>query len=183
MTDMFLRGTRIAQQLITERSTLPQLTNNITGAFPNTRRRQHVVHEVRIISMSYTQFVGMKMLHVKAVCESSNHRYETSVQLLNVEYNPAEGGIVVVGVDGKEYVMSPVTLTDHNVKVRCTCLDFFHRFAQYNNTDKSLVGRAPRPYRRVTTDRPSVNPTRVPGACKHILRVFDELESAGLVIV
>ena len=179
---MFIRGSRIITQLM-ERSTLPQLTDNITRAFPATRRRQHIVHEVQITAMSMTPFVGMKMLHVKAVTMSRGNRYECSLQLNGVNYAPADdNSITIMGSDNKEYTLEPVTLNDHNAKVRCTCLDFFHRFAQNNNRDQSLVGRAPRPYQRVTTDRPSVNPTRVPGLCKHLLRVVERLESDGVII-
>jgi hypothetical protein len=83
--------------------------------------------------------------------------------------------------DGQDYHVQPLQLAGHNVKVRCNCMDFYFRFANYNAQDKSLVGKPPPLYRRKTTTRPPVNPGQVPGMCKHLLKLVQTLQGAGLV--
>lgn len=178
-----IRGARILQQL-DEDSTATQLRNNIVTSFPNTKKRQNATNEVNVTSIQYVPFVGTKMLHVKATTQSNGNAYHQSLQFLRVgfESNNTPENVTFTGSDGREYNIQPIPLASHNVKVRCNCLDFYHRFAMWNFNDNSIVGRAPIPYRRKTTTRPSVNPDHVPGMCKHLLKVIDRMRSDGLIL-
>jgi hypothetical protein len=180
-----IRGARIVQYLdeLYEDSTVPQLRTNIVQAFPNTRKRQHVIGEVTIANVQFIPFLGTKFLHVKSTSRSNGNAYKQAVQFMRVDFDQEEGpnNITFTAADGRDYHMQPIILTGHNVKVRCNCLDFYHRFAAWNHQDNSIVGRAPLPYQRRTNTRPEVNPDHVPGMCKHLLKLMDELRRQGIV--
>lgn len=180
----FIRGARILQQL-NEESTVDDLETNIVQSFPTTRKRQHATNEVNVVRLDLIPYVGTKMLHIRSIVNgSSGQQYQTAIQLLNVVFKNAgdDGAVELTATDGKKYYIEPIALNDHNAKVRCNCLDFYHRFAHYNHTDKSIVGRAPVPYQRKTTTRPEVNPDHVPGMCKHLLKTVAILQQRRLVI-
>lgn len=192
---MLLRGARIVQQLnqlreepqqqpLDEVSTVPDLEDNIAQAFPRTTKRQHATGEVDVNYVEFIPFVGVKYLHVRSTTLSNGHNYQQAIQFMRVQFDQQEtpDNVSIMGNDNVVYHVHPIKLNNHNVKVRCNCLDFHFRFANYNSTDKSLVGRPPPPYVRKTTTRPSVNPEQVPGMCKHLLKVVEVLEQNGLVI-
>lgn len=185
-----MRGARIVKQLeeqnqeLAEASTVPDLEDNIVAAFPATRKRQHATGEVNVTNVQYIPYIGMKMLHVKSSTVSTNgNRYNQAIQFLKVEFEPEDTteNATFQASDGEDYHVHPLDLDGHNVKVRCNCLDFRFRFANYNSEDKSLVGRPPPLYQRRTTTRPPVNPDQVPGVCKHLLKVIEMLQRYGLI--
>jgi len=177
-----IRGTRILQQL-NELSSVPDLENNIERGFPETRKRQHATGEVTSRNLQYTPYIGMKMLHVKAQSSSNGHQYQQAIQFNGVDFEREDTpeNATFKAADGSDYHIQPLQLNDHNCKVRCNCLDFYFRFAHYNSSDKSLVGRPPPLYQRKTQTRPPANPMRVPGMCKHLLKLVQELQSAGVI--
>jgi len=176
-----LRGQRILDQL-TEVSSVPELQSNIEQGFPNTTKRQHVTSEVTISNVQYMSYIGMKMLHVKSLSSSNGHQYKQALQFNGVafESQDTDSNVTFAASDGVDYHVQPLELTNHNVKVRCNCMDFHYRFANYNSQDKSLVGKPPPPYVR-KTDRPPVNPDQVPGMCKHLLKLVEMLQRYGLI--
>ncbi len=182
MEHQVVRGARIIQQL-NEVSTVTGLEQNISTAFPNTTKRQHATGEVAVQNIQYIPYIGTKMLHVKSSTNSNGNQYQQSIQFNNVTFEPTdtETNATFTASDGTEAHVQPLDLNAINVKVRCNCLDFYHRFANYNSQDKSLVGKAPPVYVRKTTTRPPVNPLRTPGLCKHLIKVVDELKRIGMV--
>ena len=182
MEFMLLRGARITQQL-DEASTVTGLEQNISTAFPNTTKRQHATGEVAVQNIQYIPYIGTKMLHVKSSTSSNSHQYQQVIQFNNVVFEGEDTGenATFTATDGTETHVQPLDLNQLNVRVRCNCLDFYHRFANWNAQDKSLVGRSPNLYIRKTSTRPPVNPLRLPGMCKHLLRVVQELQTNGLV--
>lgn len=183
MSDFFIiRGERILQQLA-EASSVPDLEQNIVRGFPNTRKRQHATGEVTISNVQFIPYIGMKMLHVKSVSSSSSGgQYTQALQFLRVafENEDTETNATFKASDNTDYHVQPLSLTGHYVKVRCNCLDFHYRFANYNLQDKSLIGKPPPLYQR-KTNRPPVNPDQVPGMCKHLLKLVETLQGQGLI--
>jgi hypothetical protein len=59
-------------------------------------------------------------------------------------------------------------------------MDFYWRFATWNNRDDALIGNPPPRYRK-KTDRPPVNPQKVSGACKHIMKLIVILKNDGVI--
>lgn len=186
MEYMIIRGSRILQQLaeieLMELSTVPQLTQNIRSAWPNTKKRQNATGEVRIGNIEYIPYVGTRMLHARTTSTSNGHQYTQAIQFLDIKFEPVDTkqNATITATDGKDYHMQPVKLSHQNAKVRCSCMDFYWRFANYNSADKSLVGRPPALYQR-KTNRPPVNPDQVPGLCKHLLKFVDQLRGIRLV--
>lgn len=180
----FIRGARILQQL-NEESSYDDLEHNIVTSFPNTKKRQHATNEVRIQKIDIIPYVGTQMMHVRAISVgSTGQQYQQAIQFLRVKFEAGQTteNVEFTGADGKKYYVRPIDLHNHNVKVRCNCLDFYHRFAHYNHGDRSIVGRAPVPYQRKTTTRPEVNPDHVPGMCKHLIKVVQTLQTQGIII-
>lgn len=182
MSDFWvLRGERILQQL-QEVSSVPDLEDNIERGFPETRKRQHATNEVTINNVQYMPYIGMKMLHVKSTSQSNGNEYRQALQFNGVQFAAQDGPDVATfaASDGEDYHVAPLELSGHNVKVRCNCMDFHYRFANYNAQDKSLVGKPPPLYQR-KTNRPPVNPAQVPGMCKHLLKLVEMLRRYGLI--
>lgn len=177
-----IRGSRILQQL-DEVSTATQLHTNIVTSFPATRKRHNATNEVTINNVQYIPYLGTKMLHIKSTSTSNGHNYHQAVQFMRTEFDKMDtpDNVTFMGSDQQEYHIHPIILNNHNVKVRCNCLDFYFRFANWNFNDSSIVGRAPIPYRRKTTTRPEVNPDHVPGMCKHLLKLMDRMRSEGII--
>lgn len=170
--------------MLNELSTEPQLHQNIVAGFPNTKKRQHATNEVTIVNVEFIPYVGTKMLHVRSNTRSTNgNRYHQSIQFTNVafESQSSDTNVTFTGADGVEYNIVPIILMDHNVKVRCDCLDFYFRFANWNFSDKSIVGRAPVPYHRKTLNHPEVNPNHTPGMCKHIIKIIEHMHQQQLL--
>jgi hypothetical protein len=180
---LLIRGERILQQL-KEDSTEDQLDTNIRTAWPNTKKRHNATNEVVINNIQYIPYLGMKMLHIKSTSQSNGHAYNQVIQFVRVNFEDTDtpDNITFTSSDnGTDCHVQPIELTNHNCKVRCNCLDFYYRFAFHNAGDNSLVGKAPPLYQRKTTTRPPVNPTAVPGLCKHLLALVLSLQQSGLV--
>lgn len=181
-TKYFIRGERILTQL-NEYSTLDDLENNIERGFPATTNRQHVTSQVNIRDVYYQAFLPSKTLRVHSTSMSNGNQYSQSIDLLMVKFETEESeeNITIESNSGVDHYVRPVQLSTHNAKVQCNCLDFYHRFVTHNKQDKSLAGKQPPLYQRKTTDRASVNPSQVPGVCKHLLKLVDTLKQTGLL--
>lgn len=173
-----VRGARI-QQSIDEEATFTQLRQNIEKGFPETKKRQHAIGEVNIVRMQFVPYAGA--LEVHAVSRSNGHDYAQKIIFSDVVNANAGEGASFTGNDNKLHQIQPIDLQGARVKVNCTCLDFHHRFASWNFSADALSGAKPPLYQRKTTDHPPVNPLRVPGICKHLIKLVDTLRQQQLV--
>jgi hypothetical protein len=77
--------------------------------------------------------------------------------------------------------LQKISPTSAQAKFRCDCQDYRWRFAYYNDAKAdALYGVKPPPYKK-KTNRPPVNPSGIPGACKHLLNVFIALKQAKVL--
>ena len=68
-------------------SSYRELFDSAVQAFPNTRKRQHVIHEININNIRYTPFLGLNTLLVRAIAESNNgNNYNTTILFKKVKY-------------------------------------------------------------------------------------------------
>lgn len=174
-------------QELFEYSTIPDLERDIQTGFPGTTKRQHSTNTIQVVQLNIIPYVGTKSLYFKGLCRNTDggKKYDTQVFFGGgVEYQQeqSDGTVPFTATNGKEYHVVPLTLTGHNVRVRCSCPDFHYRFAHLDDADDSLWGPAPPQYQRKTEDRPSVNPNGVTGICKHIIKTVDALRQAGFVV-
>ena len=178
-----IRGARIVQQLL-EKSDFLDLRQNIERGFPDTKKRQHATGPVHIVKLRLQPFIKTNNLKVDGDAKSDGKNYNPEILFHEVEFeeDDTDENVTFVGSDGEEYHVIPLHLADHNVKVRCDCMDFRWRFAMWNATDDSLIVNPPPPYRK-KTDRPEANPQRVPGVCKHVLKTIERLHDTKVVKV
>lgn len=184
-----IRGARIIK-FLAEESTAAELERKTRAFRPLTKKRQFAVDPIKIVNLDITPYLGTKMLLFRGLATSSKGggRYKTVVSFTKVKFEPesTNTNVTFTASDGEEYNIQPIKLSVNNVKVRCQCLDHYFRFATWNFNDKSIYGRAPKPYRRKTPPppigRPWANPSRTPGLCKHILKTIQALLDSGICI-
>lgn len=181
-----IRGKRILDQLDEylqlNEDTYANLEKNTIHFDPPTTKRQHVVDPVQVTNLELVPARESGNLTAKAKISSSGSEYRTTALFDNVVFEDTDqpDNVSFTGSDGNEYHLTPIDLSTNNVKVSCTCLDFYWRFATWNHQRDSLNGHPPPPYQR-KTNRPPVNPRRVPGVCKHLMKTFISLRDAGVV--
>lgn len=187
VNEIFMRGVR-AQQLLNEDNTYDDLYRNIETGFPHTTKRQHSANTVNINNIEFTPAIPSKELTVKCIATSEGHTYKPSITFKNVEFlSDDDPKLDIFAIEltttgnGKQRIHK-LRFSKTNVKVSCNCLDFYYRFAVWNGSSNSLNGPVPPPYLRKTATRPPVNPHKVPGMCKHLIKLFDTLQGAGLII-
>ena len=158
----------------------PMLRQNIEQL--NTKKRQYATDTVKVTKHEMIVSKPSGVLEIKAVIANNGKNYDTIIQFSGVKYEDEDTpkNITFTASDNQEYNVPSLQLKEKNVKVRCNCLDFYHRFAQHNASDGSLQGKTPVPY-QPTTDRGSDNPKKLPGVCKHLIKTIDSLKQSGLV--
>jgi len=154
-----------------------ELTRSTVAGFPNTKARQHLVGSVSIGNVKYTPYVKNFTLRIDATANSNGHTYQPTILVKGVFYDKDDSQDVVAikSTNGEDYYIYPIHVAEPDAETRCTCLDFYWRFANTNNANDSLYGKPPPPYRK-KTNRPPVNPQGVPGMCKHLLKLVDVLK-------
>lgn len=163
-------------------SSLEDLHNWATEAFPLTGRRQHSTHTVKFEHFDWVPFRGLGTMFVKGICNNEGRKNECVVVFKKVVYKEGEnkGSIPIRSSDGREVHILPLSLEESDVLVRCSCADFRWRFAHWDRLDGSLFGRAPRKYE--ASVRPgSSNPEESPGVCKHLMKMAKILSESGLM--
>lgn len=183
-----IRGARIFQQmnkehlLETSYSTLDQRTRAFVPRASSTAR-QNAIGPIQVTKMELIPARPSQQLQVRAEVSSNNSKYSPSVSFEGVVFDDSDqpDNITFTGVDNKEYHINSIELNSLNVKVKCNCLDFYYRFAPFNNNDGSLLGNPPPPYQRKTDTRPPANIQKTPGVCKHIMKVITALKDVDIV--
>ena len=186
MEMQFIRGVRIEQQildLLGEDSTYAELKRGTISAFPATTKRQNATGPIQVAKLTIQPFGPTSDLQATGVVSNEGRQYESKIMFLQVEYEDEDSpqNITFKAMDGDEYHIQPILLTESNCKVSCSCMDFYWRFAMFNFSDDSLIGNKPPPYQRRTENRPPANPAKIPGVCKHIIKLVDKLKTNGMV--
>ena len=152
------------------------LYTNTTSGFDTPR--QQTAGRVQVVKIVYIAAPTSNSVGVGATTRSSAKQYETKMFFENVDYlgdgDDQANATSFQTPDGQEYFVQPISYTGQDVKVRCSCLDFYYRFSVWNNNDGSLLGDPPDPYVK-KTDSPPINPKRIPGLCKHLIALTDRL--------
>ncbi len=177
---LVIRGQRIIDQL--DETSYQELENKTIAFIPPTRKRQYAVDPVQIVQMKLVPYRTSGALQVHGVANSAGKKYDTIMLFSEVMYEDGDqsDNVTFKASDNEDYHITPIQLNASNVKVRCSCLDFRWRFSLWNSKDGSLYGDPPPPYQK-TTNRPPVNPQRVPALCKHLMKTMIALKQAGLV--
>lgn len=97
------------------------------------------------------------------------------------EVHEQQNVVTFKATTGEDVSIQPINLNDNIVRVRCDCLDFYFRFAPWNFSNDDIYGPKPKPYVRKTNHYPPANPTRSPGICKHVMKLSQAVQEAGIV--
>ena len=160
------------------------LEKSTIAGFPNTKKRQNVTSAVAVGTIKFIPYEDSHSLEIHADVNSAGHHYQSAMLFTDVQYEPNDSPEVVSfhGADNTEHHIYSVSAVLNNVQVRCTCLDFYFRFANQNYQSDSLLGSPPPPYRRKTDTRPPANPMDAVGMCKHVIKLADKLKDMRILV-
>lgn len=183
MDMLIVRGKRVLQWL--GEATYRDLERQTLQFVPPTKFRQYATAPIHIVKMELVPARDSGNLEVRGTANSttSGNHYTPVLLFSNVIYDDADqnDNITFKGSDNQEYHIEPISLARNNLKVGCNCLDFRWRFSVWNARDDALHGNPPGPYQK-RTNRPPVNPRRVSGLCKHLIKTVASLQDSGMVI-
>lgn len=160
---------------------LSNLKNNVSRNFGPERNQKSP--RTRVTNYHAVPAVSDKTLLLKFKVSGETQPYNVETKFINVKYGNEDGNGMssIVAMDGNTYYFKTFTQSQTQAKVRCDCLDFYYRFSVWNHGKGALEGDPPKPYVRKTDYMPSVNPTKTPGACKHIIKVMSFLRSENIL--
>lgn len=146
-----------------------------------TKSRDDRASTVKVSNTLFIPYIDQDQLEIESYTRTTNGKYTTRLIFDNVIFRDEESPNTarIISADGTEYYFDRINRRRAQVKVNCTCLDFYYRFAAYNNKASALAADPPKPYIK-TTDRPPVNPRGAAGLCKHIMRLSKELSKNNL---
>jgi len=164
-------------------SNLVDLYNSTVAAYPKTTLRQFATDPIVITKLSWTPFKGVKTLFVRGLAQNEGAEYSPMILFREVDYNAKSNIVHVYASDGLPYEFGKVVLKENNVTLRCDCPDYLWRWHHTNAVDKSNYGRDRKKYVKIEgSTRPPVNPSELPGMCKHILKLVKVLSEAGIFL-
>ena len=163
-------------------SSLSDLEQSAIEAFPTTSKRQFATQPIKITSIRWIPYVGMRTLYVRGMAQSEGREYNPVILFTDVKYHPelSPGLVEIVATDGSQHILEKLSAADTDVRVSCNCPDFKWRFRYYNFVDHSLQGPKGKKY-DAEGNRPPANPTESPGLCKHLMKFSSVLHQANLL--
>lgn len=173
------------KQWLNEVSTIPQLDMKARSAFPHTKKRQNDVGSANVLPQATyipDTTKGELTINTRTNSSRSGNVHVQRIILYKVQFaNPGEGN--ATQLPDTNIAVHPIKLNADTARVACDCMDFRFRFADNNNKDDSLAGEAPPAYQRVPgSNRGPANPTPLPGMCKHLYAVVNQLKRSRVVI-
>lgn len=161
-------------------STHADLYDSSVQAFPKTRFRQHVTDQIEISELEWTPYLGVKTLFISAQAHNKikGTDYKPMIMFKGVNYGRGTNTVEIVANDSKPYRFEQLELGHTELLVRCNCPDFQWRFNYYDWVDSSLFGNKRKKYEG---EGAPANPAEMPGMCKHLMAMFENLSAAGFV--
>jgi hypothetical protein len=175
-----------SQRELLDESSANKLYKSAVQAFPKTQFRQHATQPITITKLHYIPMIGVKTLTIQASARNKDNEktYSPQVFFKGVTFlERKEKGAVKVPMpkgEEEEYWIMPLSKKKLDIRLRCDCPDFRWRFNYYDHVDKSLYGPKAPKYKK-KTNRPPVNPKKMPGMCKHCMKMLEVLEGQGLL--
>lgn len=146
------------------------------------REQQYKVKKVSVVDTKYIQRTKQLYIYGEALPLTGDKLYKLIIVF---------DGITSSDIPDKTHKLiyrpehnPPIYLSKPNmhtnVRVRCSCPDYYFSFEYYNKQKKALIGPH-KDYVRKTTWYPPRNPQHLPGMCKHTLVMLNKLIKSGLV--
>lgn len=169
------------QEWLLSETNLNDLYQSTINAFPTTTKRQYATQPIEIKNITFKPYVGMKTLYVTAEAHSETKTYSPIIIFKNVTYFQEERlNSVSITTEGQKYFFEKILQNQNDVLLRCDCKDFYWRFNYTDYTDQSLQGRKRAKYEAKNAPGSS-NPLKLPGMCKHLIKLIETLHDMGLV--
>lgn len=186
----------VERQLI--EASVRSLWAGATRAFPQTRRRQHVINRVQTREVKWQPFPRLKTLlassRVIGEQYSGQRRklYRTNIMFREVVFSaePRKGMLKITTRGSSPRaprggVFFEKLSFDDSVRVRCNCPDFRYRFSWENEAQSpsALFGPKAPAYTPPNPEnyRGPANPSGLSGLCKHAMNLGLALHKAGAV--
>lgn len=83
--------------------------------------------------------------------------------------------------DGRDVSKLKPKASKDRALVSCGCDSYYYMWWWGNKKVKAHEGSPYKAYKRKTTDRPELNPQGIPGMCKHLIYVTQELKRKRLI--
>lgn len=162
-------------------TSINELYHSALKAFPNTSKRQNSTNTIKIENLTWIPFQGVKTLFIKGLATNEGRKNESIIVFKDVKYQLKEGKNIVqiIGSHGKKFFVEKLSAETNDVLIRCSCKDFAYRFNYYNHLDKSLFGRKRAKYEG--KELWEANPLKLPGMCKHLIKMVKILHEAKLL--
>lgn len=159
---------------------LSNMKNNVSREFGQEREQRS--NRIQVSNYNVIPSVSDRTLLIKSRIVGEDAKYEVQIRFTNVFFSDEArpGYVQVKAMDGRDYYIKQFTASQTQAKVKCTCLDFHYRFSVWNHGRKALEGDPPKPYVKKTDSAP-VNPNKVPGSCKHIMKMVNFLKGEQIV--
>lgn len=161
-------------------SSLRDLYNSTVKSFPYTTKRQYAIDPIKIVSLRWIPYIGVKTLYIKALAQNTENSKEYNPLILfkNIMYlnKKDKDSVEIIDNNQKKYIINKIKNND--VLVRCNCKDFYWRGNYADHLDHSLYGTKRSPYKGITGF--SVNPNNDPMICKHLIKMYKVLHRSGL---
>jgi len=159
-------------------SSLKELYQSTVKTFPSTTKRQYAIDTIKIVSLRWIPYLGVKTLYIKALAQNTENSKEYNPIILFKDivyiYKKEKNSVEILDSNQKKYIINKIQ--DNDVLVRCNCKDFYWRGNYADHLDKSLYGTKRTPYK----GRYSVNPNNEPMICKHLIKLYKVLSNSGL---
>ena len=162
-------------------STFDDLFDSAVVAFPNTKMRQHATDPIHVAGFKWTPFPGVRTFLLRSVATNEDRQYRPLILFKNVIYKDGPGPGVLglrISINETRYI-EKLTPDHHHILVRCDCPDFFWRFNYYDYVNRSLYANKRKKYEN--KGGPPANPKKLPGMCKHLMKMMYTMQEAGLV--
>jgi hypothetical protein len=162
---------------------LQKLYDNSVIAFPSTSKRQHAIDTIVVEHLEWIPFLGVKTLFVKGTIKNEGRKNEAIMLFKGVKYAPGEGKKIVPLMTsiGKKVFIEQISVKNNDILVRCTCKDFYWRFMHFDKNEKALFGKDRKKYEALYSPGSS-NPEKLPGICKHLIKLGKILKSSNLLV-
>ena len=145
---------------------------------PNKARQIHIIDMHPLLSN--------KTLTIRGEARGSQgENYILNLIFYGVEYSltPTDQYVLNVRTRTDQIAYAKRLREDKNrIQMNCRCRDHYFMWVAWNKENKILLGKPPPRYVRKTTWWPEKNPGKIPGACKHLIGLFDRLKKDGILV-
>jgi hypothetical protein len=160
-------------------SSFKDLYQSTVSNFPFTTKRQYAIDPIKIVSLKWIPYIGVKTLYIRGLAQNTENSKEYNPLFLfkKIVYlsNKVKNSVEIIDNNQKKYIINKIK--DNDVLVRCNCKDFYWRGNYADHLDNSLYGSKRAFYQGSSFQ---VNPNNNPMVCKHLIKLYKVLQQSGL---